>query len=300
MMAFFNYICGVKSKAMIKREIIYDIITILTKAGYTDDSNLNEDWVGYKVDEKRAKEIRDSYNRTPLIDPMWIQDYGICDVTKINTADDKTFNGFACEIGKLTLPPVVSFGNSMAASNNLGIYSMRGVSGQDEIYFEHLGKLMEIDKLSDGNILKNYKRYAKIHNACYFLPYLEKVHPYLILERPLDGYVISSENIISGNLVIGTSYTVMTYQIIHNGIAYNSGNTFVAVNTLFTGSGTVQLLNQKRRMTDEDEYPMSSTMAEIVITKILLQDYKIEASQIADIKNDSADSLKVLQPDNGQ
>ncbi len=282
---------------MTRREIVYDIITILTKSGHTDEDSLVEDYIGYKVDEKRAKEIRDSYNRNLIIDPMWIQDHGITDVTKINSSDDKIFDGFSCEIGKLTLPPVVSFFNSISSANNLGIYAIRSVKNYDEIYYESFNKLMGISKLSDSNVLKKYNYYTKLHNSLYFLPFKEKVRPLLILERPLDGFVISSENILPGNLEIGTQYVVMNYQIIHNSIAYNSGDIFTAVNVSYSGAGTVQLVNQKRAMTDEDEYPMSSTMAEVVILKILTQEYKIQQSQIADIRNDSQDQLKVLQPD---
>ena len=83
---------------MTKQELIYDIITIATKANYTDDTKLSERWVGYKVDEKRAIEIRESYKRNFAIDPSTIQDFGISDMTEINYADDKSFNYLDCKI----------------------------------------------------------------------------------------------------------------------------------------------------------------------------------------------------------
>lgn len=283
-----------------KREIIYDIITILKKGGYTDDNTLDEDYVGYKVDEKRAKEIRDSYNRNMIIDPMWLQDFGVTDVTETNFTDDKEFDGFACPIGKVTLPPVVSVEHRIAIAGNLGVHAIRNINARDEFYYKGFGQLMEIDKLSDQNVLKKYKYYTKIHNAIYLLPFIEKIRPILILERPLDGYVILTENIESGDLIVGASYTVQSGQILHNAVYYNANSNavFVAAAKTFTGTGKVQFTNQKRAMTDEDEYPMSATMAEVVILKILTQEYKIEAQQIADIRNNSQDSLKVLQPAN--
>lgn len=282
---------------MTKREIVYDIITILKKGNYTDDNTLSEEYVGYKVDEKRAKEIRDTYKRNMLIDPIWLQDYGIVDVSEVNLADDKDFNNFACPIGKVTLPPVVSIESGLSAQGNLGVHTVRNVNSRGEIFYKPFGRLMEIDSLSDGNVLKKYLYYTKIHNALYFLPYIAKVRPIMILERPLDGYVISTEDVDPSGLVIGDSYTVVKGQIIHNSVAYNKGAVFTAVTTSYTGNGIVEHTNQKRRMTDLDEYPMGATMAEMVIIKILTQEYGIEKKQITDIRNNSQDTLKVLQPE---
>jgi hypothetical protein len=114
----------------------------------------------------------------------------------------------------------------------------------------------------------------------------------------LDGYINDTTNKLSGELVVGESYIVMDKQIIHDGVAYVKDKVFVATATTFTGKGSIQLDNQKRRMTDEDEYPMSSTMAEIIIIKILTEELKIQASAIADIRNNSVETLKVLQPSN--
>jgi hypothetical protein len=47
-------------------------------------------------------------------------------------------------------------------------------------------------------------------------------------------------------------------------------------------------------MTNDDEYPLSHTMMESIILKILTIDYKIEMAQINDIRNNSTDTSKVL------
>ncbi len=44
-----------------------------------------------------------------------------------------------------------------------------------------------------------------------------------------------------------------------------------------------------------DEYPMSFTLAEFVVMKILTQDFNIEAKVAADLRNDAADALVALQ-----
>ena len=114
----------------------------------------------------------------------------------------------------------------------------------------------------------------------------------LILENPLDGFVFTTENVTA--LEVGVSYIVMSDQITHNSTIYNSGDTFTAVNTTFTGTGKVQYSNQKRPMRNSDPYPFSKSQMEIVIMKILTQEYGIEASRVAEIRNNSQDELKIL------
>jgi hypothetical protein len=284
---------------MTKQELIYDIITIATKANYTDDTKLSERWVGYKVDEKRAIEIRESYKRNFAIDPSTIQDFGISDMTEINYADDKSFNYLDCKISKLTLPPTVNIINNLSSANNLGIYSIRSVDGRQEFYYMPHSKLMELYRLSEEHPNRKFKYFTQIGNAIYIPNGPEKIHPFLILERPLDGFVNQSENILTGNLIVGQSYIVMDKQVIHNGLGYIKDNVFVATSKVFTGSGDVQLVNQKRSMTVWDEYPMSSTMAEVITMKILTQELKLTMAAITDARNDSVDPLVSIQQGNG-
>ncbi len=280
---------------MTRNEGVFDIINILTKAEYTDDSRLDPDYIGYKIDEKRAKEIRDSYNRNPLIDPIWLQDYGIVDMTEINRADDKSFSNLELNLAKVTLPPVVSFYNGLAAENNLGVFSLRSVSSNEEFFFKSYPKLLDIlNDFPSYHPMRQFAYYTKLHNAIYAIGKKcnipDKLHPILILERPLDGYVLTTENVTT--LTIGAQYDVVEGQIIHNAIPYQKGETFTAVTKLFTGSGEVQYRNQKRRMTGDDPYPFSPAQMEVVILKLLTQEYGIEATKISDLRNDSQDSTR--------
>jgi hypothetical protein len=283
---------------MTRQEIIFDIIMILTKAGFTDDSRLEPDYIGYKIDEKRAKEIRDSYNRNSLIDPMWLQDYGVIDFTEVNYADDKSFSFLDCKLAKATLPAVISFQNSLSSANNLGVYSLRSLSGREEYFFEEHSKLMDIlTDLPTSDPLRKFSYYTKIHNAIYAVSkdqdkVPEKLRAILILERPLEGYFLTTENVTV--LIVGTLYEVVAGQIIHNSIPYNEGQSFTAVDESFTGTGLVQYKNQKRPLNNEDPYPFSASQMEVVILKLLTQEYGIEATRIAEIRNNSQDELKVL------
>lgn len=283
---------------MTREEATFDIITILTKASFTDDSRLDPTYIGYKIDEKRAKEIRDSYNRHQLIDPIWIQDYGVFDTTEVNYADDKTFTFLDCKLAKATLPPTVSFYNGLASANNLGDYSFRSISGTEEYFFKQSSKLMELlTDMPKNHPLRKFAYYSKVGNARYFVSknqnvVPEKLRAQLILENPLDGFVFTTENVTT--LEVGVSYTVMSDQIMHDSVLYNVGSTFVATSTTFTGAGKVQYLNQKRPMRNSDPYPFSKSQMEILIIKLLTQEYGLEANRVAEIRNNSQDELKVI------
>lgn len=276
---------------MTRREAIYDIITILRKFGYSDDDALDEDYIGFKIDEKRAKEIRDSYNRNPKIDPIWIQDFGIFDLTEVNTADDKTLAFLNCTMFKSTLPPTIAFSNSMTNTNNLGLYGIFSADLSNEYYYQNFSEyVMRMKKLSEGHPAHLYKYYTHVGRAIFSTA--PKMRALLILERPLDGFVLQTENVASGDLTQGDTFEVIVGQIVHAGTTYSAGQTFVASTPIYTGTGTIQYLNQKRKMTDLDEYPFSNSQMEIVILKILTQEFKIEEAQVVDHRNNSQDVSK--------
>lgn len=79
--------------------------------------------------------------------------------------------------------------------------------------------------------------------------------------------VLVSDTIISQGpavLTIGQTYYVVTAPMVHNSVTYIVGQTFVAVNTAFTGAGTVELIvncDLPTNMHDE----VASTAAQILL-----------------------------------
>ena len=279
---------------MTRQEMIYDIISILTKFGYTDDDTLDEDYIGFKIDQYRAKEIRDSYDRKPMLDPVWFQDYGITDFTEVNTADDKTLSFLNCKLYKTTLPPLVSFSSSLSNENNLGI-QLFSADMSTEYYFQSFPDFaMRMKKISHSHPAHLFQYFTQVGRSIYVTKG-KKLRLLLVMENPLDGFVIQSENLQNGELVVGSQYEVTNGQIVHNLVTYINGQIFVAINTLFTGMGTVQYVNQKKKMTWTDQYPISNSQVEVIILKILTQEFKIKESSVTDARNDSSNKNLVTQ-----
>lgn len=272
-----------------RQQEIYDIKRLLSKGGITDDSRLNDNHLGFLVDQKRAKEIRDTFKRNAVIEPVWLQDIGIFNLTPVNKAEDKSVSVCDCKFSKAMLPPVVSIMDSISNTPDIGTYSIRSATGESEYHYMNVTKM---GLLNPSSIQSKMRNYTKIGNAIYLTPEVLKARAILILDSPLDGFILDNMYIVSGTLAIGTSYTVASGNITHNGIKYQLGQTFVAVNADFTGPGQIQYLNQKRKMTNNDPYPMSHTMGEVVKKKILIDDFGFEAQMVNDIINDSKDDAQ--------
>lgn len=277
---------------MTRNALIWDIKIILEAAGITDESRIDVDYVGFKLDQKRAKAIRDCYKRNPVIEPVWLQDYGIFSLTPVNKAEDRAVAICDCKFSKAVLPPIVSINDPMSNQADLGIHRISSACGRYEFHQLPISKLALVDP---DSLYSKFRYFSRVFNSIYLTPETRNARAILILENPLDGYVLDDTDKASGSLVSGSVYEVRSGNVTYNGTKYYKGQTFTANSTsTFTGLGKVFLQSQKRQMTGDDEYPMSSTMAEEVLMKIFTEDYAIEAKRIADIKNDSQDRFKSL------
>ena len=276
-----------------REEYIWDCKMILEAAKITDDSVLDVDYIGYKIDQKRAKEIRDTYARNPVIEPVWMQDYGIFPLTPVNKAEDRSILLTNCEYSKAVIPPIVSIHDARSNTHDLGIVRISSANTGEEF---HQISAQKMALIQPNTIQDKFNYFTRIGNSIYLKPQVRFARGVFILENPLDGYVLDDTDKLSGELINGEVYEVRSGNITYNGVIYYKGNTFTAnaVST-FTGPGKVFLQTQKRRMRNTDEYPMSFTMAEAVLLKIWTQDYKIEAARVADLRNDAVDQFQALR-----
>lgn len=275
---------------MTRKQLIYDIKRLLTKAGITDDSRLSNEHLGFLIDQRRAKEIRDNFKRNNVIEPIWLQDYGIFELTPVNKAEDRSIAVCDCKFSKFVLPTVVSISDPLSNTPDIGTYSIRSVCGMYEFHYANIQKL---SLMTEGSITQKFRHFTKVGNAIYLTPEVKFARAILILDNPLDGYVLDNSYITSGNIVSGTTYLVTSGNITYNGTKYYVSQTFVGTSTTtFTGSGKVQKNTQKRQMTNDDVYPMSLTMAEVIKLKILTQDFQIEHSQATESVNNSSDDQR--------
>ncbi len=276
---------------MTRKEIIYDALNILSRFNYTDDNRNDPDWMGYKIDQVCGEFKKTEFSQTGVVNPAWISTLGLIPFTETDFSDSNL--GICnCPISKAILPAVLNLPNPNYPDQNYGIKNIISACGKTSYYPYQIENWKMIPS---EHVRSKFHYYAQIGTNV-FVNKLEKfllVHA--VLASPLDGFIMNTTNILSGNLVAGQVYTVITGQIVHNAIAYQAGQSFTAANTTFTGSGTVLPQVFKRQVTDDDPYPCTQEMARNVVLNILQQEFGIEKQRITDVKNDGQDDQQEIE-----
>jgi hypothetical protein len=270
-------------------ELRSDIQLLAQGLKLSKDSRFLPRHIDFMIREHRSRGIREEFARNGYIDPSWLQDFGQTTVTPVNSGDDPLIPYTSKKLGKITMPAVVSL------PQDKGVYRVAYASKMKRYYYCEQDYFFSLVK---GSVTTDFDYYFRVGTAFYLSPCTDRANLVLILDDPMDGYVLLTERVAQDGLTIGVNYTVFDTQITHNATAYYPGQTFTAVNKNYTGNGYVMYTNQKRKMTDRDPYPMSLTLFEFIVMMIFTQDLKYSSEQIADIINDSQDQLIVLQ--NGQ
>lgn len=245
------------------------------------DSPLEDSWIDFVVYTHRARGIREEFARSGGdVDPSWLQDFGRVTVTKINSADDPSITYTSKSLGKVSLPVVVSL------PEDKGVYRIANSSKLKRYFYSTEDEFFS--KVSGSVTTDFFNYYFRKGTAYYFSDAPKEISATLILEDPMEGFVLLTEKVGQSDLEVGESYTVYFQQIIHNSVAYNVGASFTAVATTYTGTGYVKFTTQKRAMRETDPYPMGATLLEYVLIKIFTVEFGIAKSTVVDIINDAA------------
>jgi len=274
-----------------------DLAIVLKHSKVSKDSRINDKFLLSRFNAYRSKEIRDSYKRNREIDPTVQQDFGAVEVTKI-ASNDPIFGSLASskEIGKVHIPTPVSL------PNDKGIVSIHPESRIATSINHYYGVSYNAfgDKINNPSYC-NFKWYSRVQNDIYLHPFASTIRAIFIIDNPMEGYVLQTyrpgkdQLIYQTEYTSGESYTVVSGTITHDGTIYTANQSFIAQNPDYSGNGVLRFTNQRRKMTLEDEYPISYTMTEVIMMKILQKDFGLEKQEIADIRNNANDDLILLK-----
>jgi len=87
-------------------EIIYDIREIINSI--SDDSNISDQWLYYKMNNYREVVILDKYKQEPHIDPAWLLSVPVIKTIQANPADDPSITYVSVNISKAIIPEPIS------------------------------------------------------------------------------------------------------------------------------------------------------------------------------------------------
>ena len=271
--------------AQSKKNIIDSLRGILTKFSVTDESRLDPDFLGYKIDQVRAQLISQEYAETGVINPTWLSDLGTVSFYRVNIADDPSIVT-DCVVSKTVLPQTIYL-PSKDGSIDLGVYRVQSVGNSKGYYYKRM-PMWSYTPACHTNSLFNY--YDRINTAMYVNADIDKLRIVAVLLNPSDGFIKNSAPVLSGSLVNGTVYKVMFGQIIYNNAVRAEGSTFTAGATAtYTGTGTAYLNAQATAFSDTDAYPATGEMIRQIELEILTKEFALEAKAIADQRNDSRD-----------
>lgn len=277
-------------------DYISDIAVILKGSKMSKDSRISDSFILSRINAYRSKEIRDSYSRNGYIDPSVIQDLGVMQATPVTSNEDPTVPKIGMILGRINIPQVVEIGDE-----DKGIVRVSHETGNKQFYKIPINRFFD---MVEGTIKTKFCYVFRIGSTLYVNPFEENIRVFAILDSPEQGFFIDTTYQKNDSLVYKTNYTNAEQYIVveggikHNGVQYNQGSVFTAVNQYYDGNGKVKLLNQKRRLTLEDYYPMSYTMFETIMMKILTKDFQVEEKEIPDLINDNQDQLNVIKQKN--
>lgn len=252
-----------------------------------------------QVKNKRASEIERLFGRQEAVYPQWVSTLGIVQMQAVSNEFDPDYPHltYGRKIGKYALPAVISLINNPI----VGDHGINLVSSADARCLYNYCPIEQFEeRIKMGDVyLHGEGIYSLTGNTLIVYPFKELINIRLILFDPLEGYVIDTSFKKSGTLQISDDYnsaleyTVHSGQVVHDGITYNAGETFTAVETTFTGSGLVQLKNMKRKLTEDDLYPVSPQLKNSIIRRVLAEDYAIEVQLPADNKLDGKNEVQI-------
>ena len=278
-----------------KQNLIDSVTNIASKFQLTDDSRFSAStgYLSFLIDTVRAELIYKQYNATGVIDQVWLSDLGLLTFHEVNAPDDPNVQYCNCNISKTFIPPVVSLFGSEGGNADLGLYSIMSSCGKTGYYYLPMQTWKVIPK---EHIRSKFNYYSRINTALYVNKLISSLRVIAILQNPADGFLINSTPVTT--IVTGTVYIVKFGNIIYNSVPYVNNDTFTGVvgQTTFVGNGKVVLQSQQVALDASQPYPVDGAMARLITLEILTKEFKIEASELADVENDSVDEQIKDQP----
>lgn len=276
-----------------KKQIIDDILILAERFSRSDESRLDETWVGFKVEQTRVSEILKEYNVTGVIDQNWLLDFGIYNLTKVNIADDPIIDFCNCDVMKAEIPEIINLTALGDGNLDLGLKVISACGKTNYTAYP----LEMWKQIPAEHIRAKFPYYQRFGTTVYVNKLVNNLR-FFGIPATTEGLMIKKTlPVISGGIKTGYSYTVKgtTGMVTYNGVNYLPLQTFTGVAgiTTFTASGNSQVFytNYEVEMTENDPYPVSAHLARQIVISILTTEFQIEKQQVTDVLNDSADDV---------
>jgi hypothetical protein len=279
-----------------KKNIVDSILILATRFSRTDEDRLDEDYLGFLVDQARISEVFKEYNITGVIDQNWLVDFGFYDMTKVNFSDDAEVDFCACDISKTEIPKTINLTSLGNGNLDLGLKVMSACGTTQYTPYP-----LELWRMIPKEHIRNkFPYYQRFGTVIYVNRIVNRLR-FMGIPESTDGLILKKTlPVSSGALKSGTVYMVKgnSGTITYNATIYLPNQTFTATSTAtFTATGDCKVFynNYEVEMTSTDPYPVSAHLARQIVISILTTEFQIEKQQATDVVNDSADDVIKLQ-----
>jgi hypothetical protein len=253
-----------------------------------------------QIKNKRASEIERQFRKGNTVYPQWCSSLGLVLMESIANHYDPSYSHLTNgrPVGKYPLPAIISLINNPILGDH-GVTLISSADGRCIYNYCPIDQFEDRIKLGDY-YLHGEGIYTLSGSDLLVYPYKTLINIKLVLFDPMEGYIIDTRFKSSGELIIADDYNealeyeVYSGQIVHDGITYNTGETFTAVETTFTGGGKVRLKNLKRKLNEDDLYPVSPELKDVIIKRIIGEDYGLELQLPSDNKLDGKNKTQII------
>jgi hypothetical protein len=273
-----------------QKNILDDINAILTRFKRTDEYRVPDLYLYQKINEVRGQLICQQYKDTNILDQNWHSNLGLVSFHSINAADDASIGYCGCNpLSKAYIPSLLTL-PTKDVNQDLGIISLTSVCGKTKYNNRPVG---QVDLIPEEHPYAMFGWYWRVNTAIYVNRAVEQLKFICILANPEEGFYIQSQSVLTGSIVLGTSYIVRGGQLVYDSVVYNDGDIFVGTaTTTYIGAGKAYLLNQLMAYIETYPYPVNIDMARQIVLEICTKEFGIEKTEIQDIRNDSADDAQ--------
>jgi len=228
----------------------------------TLDSRINEpDFIAQLIHEKRALMLSRIERKQGEILPLWEQPYIVSLVDKVDQNEGILFDTEK-DFGKFSLPRLVQFKYRNQSNQNRALVSIVDAESKTRFFPTSYEKYKVIER--SKNEMSKHDYYFMVGDFVYLTRVPKKISVKGIFFNPLKAHIIDNTIKQSGSLVIGNTYKVANGTIRIDNLTYNAPATFVATNTVYTGSGRVYLEDNYRLLSESDEYPLNDDIIDVI------------------------------------
>jgi hypothetical protein len=180
-------------------DLVFDVLEI--KNALEDDHDYDELWILRKINNYRSIFILQDYLLNQEISPSWIQRLRKQKVVKVTSADDPSIDFTSIDLGKVTLPSLISLPDDGAL---IRVSGSSGITTFDAISFDNLMLKLTFKEERTGE----FGWRARVGNDLFLYPLVAEIQAIIIADDPMEIQVLDPVTGLMRDRLITDEYPI--------------------------------------------------------------------------------------------